>query len=87
MLQEMKAEISFLNPSDAQAGVVVLEEYDFAGETLDWIDPCGPTVWIKAELITDMTDVDFLHWVAGLVGPLAAMLWKPGLSVSPQQAA
>jgi hypothetical protein len=69
MLQWMEAEVLFLNPNDVSHGIAVLERNDFRTEILDWIDPYGPTVWIKARTSTELDDNAFLDWVASLVGP------------------
>ena len=60
MLQRMLADFCFCNPHDAGPATAVLVEHGFDVENLDdRIDECGPTVFIRARLTTDLTRTTF----------------------------
>ena len=86
MSQRMDAEILFLNPDDVNPGVAELVARDFKVEILDWVDPYGPTVWIKAQVTSELDEHRFFDWVASIVEPLHGDVVEAGLS-DPQQAA
>jgi hypothetical protein len=86
MLRRFEAEILFLHPNDVDPCAAVLNERGFDVEVLNWIDPCGPTVWIKARITADITEVFFFDWVRHLVGPFNGDLIEAGLA-NPQLAA
>jgi hypothetical protein len=68
MLQRMEAEIVFLDPDDLDPGTAVLVEHGFDVENLDdWIDECGPTVFIRCRITTDMSEDRFFAWVSSIV--------------------
>jgi hypothetical protein len=82
MLRRMSAEILFLNPNDVSSGCAELIERDFAVEALDgddWIDECGPTVFVRARIITDIGEDHFLDWVQAIVEPLGGDVMEAGL--------
>jgi hypothetical protein len=80
MLQRMSAEILFPDPNAMNACVAELIERDFEVELLpDLIDPCGPTVWIYARVITDIEEDDFLDWMQGFVEPFGGDVYEAGL--------
>lgn len=68
MMQRMQAEILYLNPDHVDAGVATLVEYDFSVTVLDLVDPCGPTIWIKAGADTELTPDQFFD-LERLVNP------------------
>jgi hypothetical protein len=83
MLQRMEAEILFLNPNFVNPGVAALIELDFEVEVLDWIDPHGPTVWIKAYITSELDEYKFLDWMLSIVGPLGGDVVEAGLADPP----
>ena len=56
MLQEMQADILFLDPTDLSPATAALVERGFDVEVLDWVDPYGPTVWVDARITTDIAE-------------------------------
>ena len=86
MLQRMDAEILFLDPNDVGPGSAVLIEHGLDVEVMDWVDPYGPTVWVKARIASELDQNQFFDWVFGLVKPLYGDVVEAGLS-DPQQAA
>jgi hypothetical protein len=73
----MEAEILFLDPNHVNAGTAALTAQGFDVEVLDWVDPYGPTVWIKARITTDIDD-RFMDWVMKLIAPLGGDLVEAG---------
>jgi hypothetical protein len=86
MLQRMVAEILFLDPADRDPCIAVLKELGFEVELLDWTDDYGPTVWIEAQINTDVSADRFLDWVSNIVEPLRGDCVEAGLA-DPEQAA
>jgi hypothetical protein len=86
MQRRMEAEILFLDPDDVGPGSAALVEHGFKVEVLDYIDDYGPTVWIKAEVTSELGESRFLDWVHGIVEPLHGDVVEAGLS-HPQQTA
>jgi hypothetical protein len=80
MLRRMEAEILFLDPDHVGPASAVLNEHGFDVKTLDWVDPGGPTVWIKAQVTSELDEHRFFHWVVGLVEPLHGDVVEAGLS-------
>ena len=86
MPQKMEAEVLFLDPNDVGPGSAALVEHGFNVEVLDWVDPYGPTVWIKAQVTSELDEHRFFDWVASIVEPLHGDVVEAGLT-DPQQAA
>jgi hypothetical protein len=78
MLKRMSAEILFPDPNGINDFVAELIEHDFEVELLDFIDECGPTIWLHASIITDIEEDDFLDWVQRLVDPLGGDVYEAG---------
>ena len=83
MLQRMVAEILFLDPNDVSSGSAALMELGFTVEVLDWVDECGPTVWIRAEIQSELGQDQFLDWVSSIVGPLLGDVAEAGFADPP----
>jgi hypothetical protein len=70
MLRKMEADVLFLSPSDANLGVAALIEAGFDVEHLvDAIDECGPTVFFRIRITTELGENRFFDWVQRLVEP------------------
>jgi hypothetical protein len=67
-------------------GVAALAELGFAVTVLDWVDDCGPTVWIKARITSELDENRFLDWMSSVVRPLGGDVVEASLA-NPQQAA
>ena len=66
-MHRMVTEVNFLDPDDVNTGIAVLTALGFDVEVLpERIDPCGPTVWVKATLATELDEIDFLEWASDL---------------------
>jgi hypothetical protein len=85
MLQKMEAEILFHDPDDVNPGVAALVELGFEVKVLDYIDPYGPTVWIRAWTITELDASAFFDWVQSIVEPLQGWLYEAGRADPPPQ--
>jgi len=85
MSQRMIAEILFLDPANRDPCIAVLIAHGFEIETLDRVDPYGPTAWINARITTDVTKDRILGWVSDIVEPLGGDAVEAGLD-DPQQA-
>ena len=72
MLQRMIAECLFLDPNDLSPGSAALVERGFDVEVLDWIDDCGPTVWVKARITSELDEYRFLDWVKTIIEPFSS---------------
>ena len=60
----------FLDPRDVNDVIATLIENDFDTEELDHVDPCGPTIWIRAWTYYGSNDDSaFFDWVFTLVEP------------------
>jgi hypothetical protein len=80
MLQRMLADFCFCNPHDADPATTVLVEHGFDVENLDdRIDEYGPTVFIRARLITELDEDHFFNWVQSIVEPLGGDIIEAGL--------
>jgi hypothetical protein len=86
MLQKMEA-VLFLSPNDLTECTCTLIERDFDVEVLDdWIDDCGPTIFVRAITITELTEERFCDYAADIVAPFDGEVVEAGL-FHPQQAA
>ena len=70
MSQKMVADLLFLDPNDVNAGTAALIEHGFDVEVLDLVDPYGPTVFLRARIMSELNDYSFLDWVNKLVSEL-----------------
>jgi hypothetical protein len=81
MLQRMQADVLFLDPHDLNPGIAVLVEHGFDVENLDdWIDECGPTVFIRARITTEIDEDHFFDWMQSIVEPLGGDTIEAGLA-------
>jgi hypothetical protein len=65
----MSAEIIFSNSADMNPTIAELIDFDV--EILeDWIDVCGPAVWILASTFTELDRSAFFDRVKTIVEPL-----------------
>ena len=87
MLQRVEAVVLFHSPSDLGPGTAALVEYGFEFENLDYVDPYGPTVWIRAKGTSELDLSGFFDWVQGIVEPLHGFLQEASLSDSPPRVA
>jgi hypothetical protein len=75
----MSAEIIFSNSADVNPTIAELVELDFDVEILeDWIDDCGPVVWILASAITELNPAAFFDRVKTIVEPLGGWVVEAG---------
>jgi hypothetical protein len=88
MLQKMLADVLFLDPADANPGTAALIEHGFNVEHLvDWIDECGPTIFFRIRITTELGENRFHDWVQSIVEPLGGDTIEAGLEYPPPQAA
>jgi hypothetical protein len=81
MLQRMQGDILFLDPDDLNSGIEVLVEHGFDIEYLDdWIDECGPTVFVRVRITTEVDEGHFLGWLQSIVEPLGGDTIEAGLA-------
>jgi hypothetical protein len=81
MLQRMQGDILFLDPDDLNSGIEVLVEHGFDIEYLDdWIDECGPTVFVRVRITTEVDEGHFLGWLQSIVEPLGGATIEAGLA-------
>jgi hypothetical protein len=87
LLRRMLADILFLDPNDMNPGVAALTELGFDVEVLDdWIDECGPTVFIRAQITTELDEDRFFNWVSSIVEQFrSGDVIEAGLADYPQQ--
>jgi hypothetical protein len=86
MLQKMQADVLFLDPRDAGPGTAALIEHGFDVEHLaDWVDECGPTVFFRIRITTEIDEDHFLDFVQSLVDPLGGDTIEAGLADPPPQ--
>ena len=84
VLNRMTAEIIFLDPADMNPTIAGLIERDFDFEILeDWIDDCGPAVWILAIAITELDQSAFFARVKTIVEPLDGDVVEAGYARTP----
>jgi hypothetical protein len=82
----MEAQIMFVDPGDVDPAVVVLTERDFAVEIqLDLIDECGPTVFVQAQVASELDASGFFDWVESIVEPLGGDVLQAGDCDPPPQ--
>ncbi|MFZ1090482.1 MAG: hypothetical protein WAN75_14805 [Xanthobacteraceae bacterium] len=74
------AEILFLDPDDVNPGIAALTQHGFEVKILDWIDPCGPTIWVHAFINTELDGAGLLHWVQDIVGSLGGDVTEAGFA-------
>ena len=87
MLQRMEADILFCNPDDVDPAAAVLIEHGFDVETLyDRIDDCGPTVFIRVCIVTEIGEDHFFDWVQSIIEPLGGNMIEAGLADPPAPA-
>ena len=68
MLKRMQADILYLDPAKARPGVAILIPQGFEVEPLvDWVDECGPTVFYRVRITTELDESAFFDWVQTLV--------------------
>jgi hypothetical protein len=71
-LHTAEALIIVTEPKDVNAVTAALIDNDCAVEMLDHLsDPCGPTTWLKATVITaiDPDSIRFCDWLEAIVAP------------------
>jgi hypothetical protein len=79
MLNLMDAEILFLDPADVNPAIAELITRDFSVEIHEeMIDEAGPTVFIRAVVISEHDDSTFHNWVQKIVEPLGGDVWEAG---------
>jgi hypothetical protein len=84
MLNEMTAEILFRNPDDRDAAIPTLVGHGLKITRLDdWVDECGPTVWILASSVSELDQNAFFDWINGVVDPLGGDVVVAGLGWEP----
>jgi hypothetical protein len=84
MKNEMNAELLFLDPDDLDTAMPKLIEHGLTITRLDdWVDPCGPTVWIIASLSTELDQDGFFDWIKNIVDPLDGDVVVAGLGWDP----
>jgi hypothetical protein len=66
-MQKMSAEILFLDPDDVEPAIAELTARGFEVEILPGKDPCGPTVFIMARLMTELSQDAFHDLVHPIV--------------------
>jgi hypothetical protein len=87
MLQQMQADVLFLDPAEAKPGIAVLVKHGFDIEPLtDWVDEAGPTVFFRIWITTELDEDHFHRWVDSLVDPFDGDCIEAGRA-DPQQAA
>ena len=75
----MDAEILFLDPADVGPAIAELTALGFSVEIHeDMIDEGGPTVFIRAVVITEHDDSTFFEWVQAIVEPLGGDVTEAG---------
>ena len=75
-MQNMQAEILFLDPDDVTPAIAVFVEDGF--EILEIVDPYGPTVRVKAQITTELDAIRFFDWVWAIVDPFDADVSEAG---------
>jgi hypothetical protein len=81
MLQRMQADILYLDPAKARPGVTILIAQGFEVEPLvDWVDECGPTVFYRVRITTELDESAFFDWVQTLVDPFDGDTIEAGLA-------
>ena len=73
-MQQMEAEILFLDPHDVNPGIAALTQLD---------DDYGPTVWIMARIASELDPPRFLDWVASIIEPLGGDVVEAGNRAPP----
>jgi hypothetical protein len=79
MLQQMEAEICFIDQNEMNAAIPALIENDFDVEVLDWIDDYGSCAWVLALAKTELDESSFLDFVGTIIDPFG-MIVEAGLS-------
>jgi hypothetical protein len=70
MLQRMQADILFLDRNDLDPGIAALVEHGFDVENFDdRIHECGPEIFIRARITTEIDEVHLVDWVQSVVEP------------------
>jgi hypothetical protein len=80
----MEAEILFLQPRHVAPATAALTELGLQVEKLDFVDPYGPTVWLRVLGASELDEHSWFDWIHRFVGPLGGDLVEAGLSHPPQ---
>ena len=81
MLRRMQAEVLFNAPHDVNPGLATLIEHDFSFQILeDWIDECGPAVFVRAWVLSELGEDGFFDWAATIVEPVGGEILEAGLA-------
>jgi hypothetical protein len=87
-LQRMQADVLFLDPADATPGIAALSERGFEIEPLtDWVDECGPTVFFRIRITSELGEDRFHDWVQDIVDRYNGDCIEAGFEFPPPQVA
>jgi hypothetical protein len=79
MLRRLEAIILFSKPAAVSAALPALMERGFdVTELHEFIDPYGPTVWVKAEITSPMSDDELFDLVDKITWPLGGCIDEAG---------